>query len=93
VVKARAFADHAAYDARMLARLARDARAAGAQLVTTEKDAGAPAARSSRQVLVLPVRPGIWTRALEAGSKVGLGSQGGFRPDPRARTRPVRERT
>lgn len=56
VVGARAFADHAAYDGRMLARLARDARAAGAQLVTTEKDAVRLPPGFRGQVLALPVR-------------------------------------
>ncbi len=56
VVAAHGFADHARLHPRMLTRLAAEARARGAQLVTTEKDAARlpPAFRS--RVLVLPVR-------------------------------------
>lgn len=56
VVATRGFADHAPYHHRMLARLEADARALGAQLATTEKDAVRlpPAFRS--RVRVLPVR-------------------------------------
>jgi tetraacyldisaccharide 4'-kinase len=56
VVATRAFADHAPYDARLLARLAHDARASGAQLVTTEKDAVRLPAAFRATVMVLPVR-------------------------------------
>jgi len=56
VVATRAFGDHAPYDARLLARLAHDARTAGAQLVTTEKDAARLPAPFRAGVLVLPVR-------------------------------------
>ena len=56
VVATRAFGDHAPYDARVLARLEAEARAAGAQLVTTEKDAVRLPASFRRQVLVVPVR-------------------------------------
>ena len=56
VVATHAFADHAAYDPRLLARLARDARAADAQLVTTEKDAVRLPPAFRAQVLVVPVR-------------------------------------
>jgi tetraacyldisaccharide 4'-kinase len=52
----RAFPDHAPYGDRILARLEADARAAGAQLVTTEKDAARLPAAFRRTVLVLPVR-------------------------------------
>ena len=50
------FGDHAPYDARILARLAAEARALNAQLVTTEKDAIRLPAGFRREVLVLPVR-------------------------------------
>jgi tetraacyldisaccharide 4'-kinase len=56
VIATRAFADHAPYDAKLLARLAHDARASGAQLVTTEKDAVRLPPAFRPQVLVLPVR-------------------------------------
>ena len=53
---ARSFSDHAAYDRRLLARLAADARATHAQLVTTEKDAVRLPPAFRAMVLVLPVR-------------------------------------
>ncbi len=56
VVATRAFGDHAPYDGRVLARLEAEARAAGAQLVTTEKDAVRLPPAFRRQVLVVPVR-------------------------------------
>ncbi len=56
VVAERGFPDHAVYHPRLLARLAHDARVAGAQLVTTEKDAVRLPPDLRRQVLVLPVR-------------------------------------
>ena len=67
IVAARSFADHATYDARVLARLRSEATAAGAQLVTTEKDAVRLPPAFRREVLVLPVRLEIedWT-ALDA---------------------------
>ena len=56
VVATRSFDDHEPFAPRLLARLDAEARALGAQLVTTEKDAARlPAAFRSR-VLVLPVR-------------------------------------
>jgi tetraacyldisaccharide 4'-kinase len=56
VVGARAFADHSAFDSRVLARLEAEATAARAQLVTTEKDAVRLPPEFRRKVLVLPVR-------------------------------------
>lgn len=52
----REFDDHFAYDARILQRLAAEAGALGAQLVTTEKDAVRLPQAFRRQVLVFPVR-------------------------------------
>ncbi len=74
VVAAREFADHAVYPARLLARLAAEARAAGAQLVTTEKDAVRLPAAFRTQVLVVPVRLEIAApAALEAAlARAGL---------------------
>ncbi len=75
VVATHAFADHAVYDPRMLARLAHDARAAGAQLVTTEKDAVRLPLGFRARVLVVPVRLEIADPApLEAKlAEIGLG--------------------
>jgi tetraacyldisaccharide 4'-kinase len=56
VVAVRAFADHAAFDSRVLARLEAEAAAARAQLVTTEKDAVRLPPEFRRKLLVLPVR-------------------------------------
>ena len=63
VVAARSFADHEPFAPRALARLEAEARAARAQLVTTEKDAARLPAAFRRKVLVLPVRlePDDWT--------------------------------
>lgn len=59
VVATRSFDDHATYDPRLLSRLRAEAKALGAQLVTTEKDAVRlpPAVRA--EVLPLPVRLGF----------------------------------
>ena len=70
VVAARAFPDHAAYPPMLLSRLTAEAKARGAQLVTTEKDAVRLPPAMRRQVLALPVRLQIddWSpidRALE----------------------------
>jgi len=56
VVAAHGFGDHAQLHPRILARLAAEARALGAQLVTTEKDAARLPAAFRAKVLVLPVR-------------------------------------
>ena len=79
VVGARGFADHAPYHPRLLARLAHDAAALGAQLVTTEKDAVRLPPAFRRQVLVLPVqsRP---RRGRAARSRAG--GVGPLKPDP-----------
>ena len=63
LVAARSFADHEPFAPRALARLEAEARAAHAQLVTTEKDAARLPAAFRRKVLVLPVRlePDDWT--------------------------------
>jgi tetraacyldisaccharide 4'-kinase len=63
VVASRAFADHAPYDARILARLDTEAVSHGAQLVTTEKDAVRLPPGFRRKVLVVPVRLRVadWT--------------------------------
>lgn len=74
VVAARAFADHAPYDSRLLARLQADARARRAQLVTTEKDAARLPPSFRLRVLVLPVRlePEDWEPLDAALEKLGL---------------------
>lgn len=56
IVATRAFDDHAPYDARILARLLAEAKALGARLVTTEKDAARLPPDFRREVLTLPVR-------------------------------------
>ena len=74
VVGARGFADHAPFDRRALARLAAEAKAAGAQLVTTEKDAARLPPAFLREVLVLPVRLSIddWAPLDAALDRLGL---------------------
>lgn len=76
VVAARAFGDHAPYSAQILARLAADARRAGAQLVTTEKDAARLPREMLRQILVLPVRLEVmdWSGLDARLAALGLGA-------------------
>jgi tetraacyldisaccharide 4'-kinase len=56
LVAARSFADHEPYAPQALARLEAEARAARAQLVTTEKDAARLPTAFRSKILVLPVR-------------------------------------
>lgn len=56
IVAAHGFGDHAPYRADLLARLDREARQLGAQLVTTEKDAARLPDAFRRKVVALPVR-------------------------------------
>ena len=74
VVAAHGFADHAPFDPRVLARLATEAKAAGAQLVTTEKDAVRLPPAFLREVLVLPVRLSLddWAPLDAALVRLGL---------------------
>ena len=72
VVAARSFGDHEPFAPQALARLEAEARAAGAQLVTTEKDAARLPAAFRPKVLVLPVRlePDDWTHLDAALARV-----------------------
>lgn len=56
VVGTRSFADHAAYDRRIMARLRAEAAEAKAQLVTTEKDLVRLPADQRKGILPFPVR-------------------------------------
>ncbi len=56
IIDRHAFADHAAYRSDLLGRLSRQAKATGAQLVTTEKDAVRLPDAFRRNVIALPVR-------------------------------------
>jgi len=74
VVAGHGFADHAPFDPRVLARLATEAKTAGAQLVTTEKDAVRLPPAFLRDVLVLPVRLVLedWAPLDAAFDRLGL---------------------
>jgi tetraacyldisaccharide 4'-kinase len=74
LVATHGFADHARYDARILARLATEAKAKGAQLVTTEKDAVRLPPAFRPNVLVLPVRLELddWGPVDAALARIGL---------------------
>jgi tetraacyldisaccharide 4'-kinase len=74
IVAAHGFADHEAYDTRMLARLDAEAATKSAQLVTTEKDAARLPPDFRRKVLVLPVRLQIanWSPLDAAFDRLGL---------------------
>ncbi|MEM9043197.1 MAG: tetraacyldisaccharide 4'-kinase [Pseudomonadota bacterium] len=56
IVQAHAFADHHVYSDWVIARMLREAQAAGAMLVTTEKDAIKLPEHLRRDILALPVR-------------------------------------
>lgn len=70
----RDFADHAAYPPAILARLEAEARALGAQLVTTEKDAARLPPAFRREVLAVPVRLELtdWGPLDAALERIGL---------------------
>jgi tetraacyldisaccharide 4'-kinase len=75
VVAAHGFPDHARFEPRILARLEAEAKAAGAQLVTTEKDAVRLPPGFRPKVLVLPVRLELadWGSVDAALDRLGLG--------------------
>ena len=75
VVAVRSFGDHEPFAPRLLARLDAEARALGAQLVTTEKDAARLPPSFRSRVLVLPVRLALADPApLDAAlAAIGLG--------------------
>jgi tetraacyldisaccharide 4'-kinase len=74
VVATQGFADHAPYDGRLLARLQADAKASGAQLVTTEKDAARLPVAFRMRVLTVPVRLELedWAPLDAALERLGL---------------------
>ena len=83
VVGARSFGDHEPFEPRVLARLDGEARALGAQLVTTEKDAVRLPASFRPRVLVLPVRlafadPAPLDAALAASVSLTASRRGGL---------------
>ena len=73
LVAARSFGDHEPFAPRALARLEAEAAAAGAQLVTTEKDAARLPASFRPKVLALPVRLVLddWTTLDAALDRLG----------------------
>ena len=73
IVATRAFDDHAAYDPRLIARLRAEAKALGAQLVTTEKDAVRLPPEMRREVLTLPVRLALADPAPLDAALAGIG--------------------
>jgi tetraacyldisaccharide 4'-kinase len=74
VVATQGFADHAPYDGRLLARLQADAKARGAQLVTTEKAAARLPVAFRLRVLTVPVRLELvdWAPLDAALARLGL---------------------
>jgi tetraacyldisaccharide 4'-kinase len=74
VIRGEALADHAALSETLLRRLEAEARAAGAQLVTTEKDAArlAPAWRAKVLTLVVRLQVEDWTALDAAFERLGL---------------------
>lgn len=74
IVGTRALDDHQPLSVPLIARLEREARAANAQLVTTEKDAARLPASMRGKVLILPVRLEIddWSPIDAALARIGL---------------------
>ena len=94
IVAAHGFADHAPFDPRILARLEAEAKAAGAQLVTTEKDAvrlpaGVPAEGSGAAGAAGPGRLGAGGRCARPDRLDPASPREVHRHDNNART-PVR---
>lgn len=77
VLHAEALGDHAPLHEALLARLLAQARQAGADLVTTEKDAARLPARYRSEVLTLPVRLELadWGPLDGAFDRLGLGAK------------------
>lgn len=85
LVGAEPFADHAPYGAAVLARLRARARAAGAMLVTTEKDAARLPPDFLAEVVVLPIAltPTTWAPIDQALARLWITpreSPRGYRP-------------
>jgi tetraacyldisaccharide 4'-kinase len=74
VVAVRSFGDHEPFAPRLLARLDAEARALGAQLVTTEKDAARLPVAFRMRVLTVPVRLELedWAPLDAALERLGL---------------------